>query len=216
MKRIISSSAFFLLLFTPVGASYIFAQKGIDKQTETIRDTGDASKKGSKAERSFDFGQDKTKVRPRLSNPYKFTAKRDILLQDITDVLDDKRIILDEAASRPKDGYIITEPFMFSKGVVLTTQELNRYGIIPSSENSWTRGRYTLIIEVTSVDGTTHNVAVTAKVEGRTENPLGAEWLSFKSSGAAEEEFLTKLVEVVTGVSPDDQNKPEDKPRDNH
>jgi hypothetical protein len=60
-----------------------------------------------------------------------------------------------------------------------------------------------------------HNVAVTAKIEGRTENPLGAEWLSFKSSGEAEEEFLTKLVEAVTGISPDDKNQIDNLPKDN-
>jgi putative lipoic acid-binding regulatory protein len=31
--------------------------------------------------------------------------------------------------------------------------------------------------------------------------------MTFKSSGAAEEEFLTKLVEAVTGISPDDKDQ---------
>jgi hypothetical protein len=209
MKSIITSFVFLLLLFT--GSAY--AQKGIDKQTEAIRDGGDTGNKGSKAERSWDFGKDKTKVRPRLNNPYRFASRRDTLIQTITDVLKDKRIIFDEAASRPSDGIIVTQPFMFAKGVVISQQELNRYAIVPTSENSWTRGRYTLTIEVNSIDGSNHNVSVTAKVEGRTENPLGAEWMTFRSSGEAEEEFLTKLVEAVTGVNPDD--KPDQVPKDN-
>jgi hypothetical protein len=61
-----------------------------------------------------------------------------------------------------------------------------------------------------------HNVSVTAKIEGRTENPLGAEWLTFRSSGAAEEEFLTKLVEAVTGISPDDKDQIDSLPKDDH
>lgn len=212
MKSIIGSFVFFLLLFTGVN---VFAQKGIDKQTETIRDSNDTSNKGSKAERSWDFGKDKTKVRARLNNPYRFASRRDVLIQTITDVLKDQRIIFDEAASRPKDGIIVTQPYTFAKGVVITTQELNRYAIVPASESSWTRGRYTLTIEILSIDGSNHNVSVTAKVEGRTENPLGAEWLSLRSSGAAEEEFLTKLVEAVTGISPDDKLKVEDTPKEN-
>jgi hypothetical protein len=212
MKNTIRFSVFLLLLLAGMN---VFAQKGIDKQTEAIKDSSDNSSKGSKAERSWDFGKDKTKVRARLNNPYRFASRRDVLIQTITDVLKDKRIIFDEAASRPKDGLIVTQPFTFAKGVVITPQELNRYAIVPASESSWTRGRYTLTIEVLSIDGSNHNVSVTAKVEGRTENPLGAEWLTFKSTGEAEEEFLVKLVEAVTGVSPDDQNKPEDLPKDN-
>ncbi|HEV7646239.1 MAG TPA: hypothetical protein VGO50_20055 [Pyrinomonadaceae bacterium] len=210
MKSSILSFFFFLLLLTGIT---VFGQKGIDKQTEAIRDNSDSSSKGSRAERSWDFGKDKTKVRPLLSNPYRFASRRDVLIRTITDVLKDKRIIFDEAASRPSDGIIVTQPFMFAKGVVITQQELNRYALVPTSNNSWTRGRYTLTIEVNSIDGSNHNVTVIAKVEGRSESPLGAEWMTFRSSGAAEEEFLTKLVEAVTGVSPDD--KPEEIPKDN-
>lgn len=219
MKSFIKFPAYFLLLFAVSGAfapgTFAQGQKGVDKQTETIRDTGDNSNRGSKAERSWNFGKDKTKVRERLSNPYKFTARRDGLIQNITFVLEEKRIVFDEAASRPKDGIIVTQPFTFSKGVVLTTQELNRYAVVPMSQNNWTRGRYTLFIEISSIDGTSHNVSVTAKVEGRNENPIGAEWLSLRSNGEAEEEFLTKLVEAVTGISPDEKLKAEDDTKDN-
>lgn len=204
MKTSFSLFIFTLLL---LGGMTVFGQKGIDTQTQTIRDSGTGGNKGSKATRSIDFGKDKTKVRDHLSNPYRFTSRRDALLLNITEVLKEKRIIFDEAASRPQDGVIITQPYTFAKGAVLSTQELNKYGIVPSSESSWTRGRYTLTIEIQSIDGTSHNVFVTAKIEGRTENPLGAEWMTFKSSGAAEEEFLTKLVEAVTGISPDDKDQ---------
>jgi hypothetical protein len=210
MKSITTSFVFLLLLLSGMS---VFAQKGIDKQTEAIRDNSDGSSKGSKAERSWDFGKDKTKVRAHLNNPYRFASRRDVLIRTITDVLKEKRIIFDEAASRPADGIIVTQPFMFAKGIVISQQELNRYAIVPTSDNSWSRGRYTLTIEINSIDGSNHNVSVTARVEGRTENPLGAEWITFRSSGAAEEEFLTLLVEAVTGVSPDD--KPEEVPKDN-
>ena len=68
---------------------------------------------------------------------------------------------------------------------------------------SWTRAQYTLTIEVQAIDGIQNNVSVNAKVEGRAGNGLTSEWVTVKSAGVAEDEFLSKLVELVTGVSPD-------------
>jgi hypothetical protein len=51
--------------------------------------------------------------------------------------------------------------------------------------------------------GSQNNVSVIAKVEGRAGNGLMSEWLTVKSSGAAEDEFISKLVERVTGTSPE-------------
>jgi hypothetical protein len=51
---------------------------------------------------------------------------------------------------------------------------------------------------------------VTAKVEGRSENGLQSEWTTLSSTGAAEDEFLVKLVELVTGTlidAPQDTNQ---------
>ena len=55
-----------------------------------------------------------------------------------------------------------------------------------------------------SIDGVHNNVSVIAKVEGRAGNGLTSEWATVQSSGLAEEEFLTRLVEAVTGKSPDE------------
>jgi hypothetical protein len=48
-----------------------------------------------------------------------------------------------------------------------------------------------------------NNVSVTAKVEGRSENGLVTEWTTLQSTGTAEDEFLVKLVELVTGTAID-------------
>jgi hypothetical protein len=62
---------------------------------------------------------------------------------------------------------------------------------------------------VQAIDGTHNNVSVNAKVEGRAGNGLTSEWVTVRSSGVAEDEFLAKLVELVTGQSPDPaQDKP--------
>ena len=181
-----------------------FAQKGIDTQTQKIQKEGNkTTDKGNDVSQSWDFGKGKTKVRERLSNPYRMNARRNVLIENILDVLTEQKIIVDESASRPGDGILVTQPYVFAKGVVITRNELNRYAVLPNSDTAWTRGRYTLTIEVQSIDGVQNNVSVTAKVEGRSENGLQSEWTTLQSSGAAEEEFLVKLVELVTGKSPD-------------
>ncbi len=121
----------------------------------------------------------------------------------IVDALREKKLVVDEASSRPKDGIIVTQPFVFAKGSVITQNELNRYATLESSDSAWTRAQYTLTIEVQPIDGIQNNVSVNAKVEGRAANGLMSEWLTVKSSGVAEDEFLSKLVELVTGNSPE-------------
>jgi len=180
------------------------AQKGVDTQTETIKNTGNkVTTRSTDASRSFDWGKGKTRVRDRLPNPYKMNSRRDVLVESIVDALREKKIAVDEAASRTKDGFIVTLPFVFSKGAVITQSELGRYSLLENKDTAWTRAQYTLTIEIQSIDGIQNNVSVNAKVEGRAGNGLGSEWRNVESSGLAEDEFLAKLVELVTGTSPD-------------
>jgi len=204
MKHIFLSLTSILVLSISV-----FAQKGIDTQTTKIKQEGNktngTTRPNDAGGRAFDFGKDKTKIRGMLDNPYKLNSRRDVLIENIREVLRERKIIIDEAASRLTDGIIITQPFVFAKGAVTARNELSRYATLPSSDTSWTRGRYTLSIEVQSIDGIQNNVSVIAKVEGRSENGLQSEWTTLSSTGAAEDAFLVKLIEQVTGVSPDDQ-----------
>ncbi|MEO7674950.1 MAG: hypothetical protein ABIU09_12840 [Pyrinomonadaceae bacterium] len=180
-------------------------QKGIDTQTKKIKDdTNKTTSRQTDATRSFDWGKGKTQVRDRLPNPYKLNSRRDVLIETITSVLKEKKILIDEASSRPGDGIIITQPFVFAKGPVITQNELKRYAVLQFADNAWSRGQFTLTIEVQSIDGVQNNVSVNAKVEGRAGNGLTSEWTTVQSSGLAEEEFMVKLVEAVTGVSPDE------------
>ncbi|MCA1623488.1 MAG: hypothetical protein LC768_18030 [Acidobacteria bacterium] len=193
---------FYLFLALFIFSSAVFAQKGIDRQTERIKEEGNKTtpQRSNGAYRSIDFGKGKTKVREPLANPYRMNARRDVLVGKILDILKEKKLIVNESASRLKDGIIVTEPFVFAKGAVITRNELNRYAVLPSSDTSWTRGRYALTIEVRSIDGIKNDVSVTAKVEGRSENGLISEWTTLQSAGAAEDEFLVKLVELITGT----------------
>ena len=195
--------------FVLVLAAGVSGQKGIDTQTQKIKDdSSKATARPTDASRSFDWGKGKTHVRDRLPNPYRFASRRDVLVQTITTVLKDRKLLIDEASSRPGEGIIVTQPFIFSKGAVVTQTELRRYGVIEFEDYAWSRGRYVLTIEVQSIDGVQNNVSVNAKVEGLAGTGLGSEWTTVPSSGTAEEEFLVKLVEAVTGVSPDEPKVP--------
>jgi len=207
MPRILFFIAFLLLLNTGVFAQVSAQVKGIDTQTQKIKDdTNKTTSRSTDATRSFDWGKDKTPVRDRLPNPYRLTSRRDVLIETIKTVLKDRQIIVDEASSRFSDGIIVTQPFLFAKGPVITQNELKRYGVIEFADNTWSKGRYVLTIEVQSIDGVHNNVSVNAKIEGLAGRGLGSEWTTVQSSGAAEEEFLVKLVEAVTGKSPNDPN----------
>lgn len=199
MKKIL-----FVLMTIFLFAAFCFAQKGIDPQTEKIKKDGNKqSGTESSKVRSFDWGKGKTKVRERLPNPYKMASRRDILVKTIVDVLTDNKFIVDESSSRFDEGIIVTQPYIFARGPVTSTNELSRYAILPSSDTSWTRGRYTYKIEIQSIDGIQNMVFVSAKVEGRSANGLSFEWTTLDSSGIAEDVLLSKLVEMVTGISPD-------------
>jgi len=193
----------FAIVLTVLSTSAL-AQKGVDTQTQKIKD--DSSRTTSRqtdATRSFDWGKGKTKTRELLPNPYRFTARRDALVEMVMQALQEKQILLDESASRLKEGVIITQPFTFAKGAVTTKSELTQYGVVEYEDTAWSRAQYTLTIEVQAIDATSNNVSVVAKVEGRSGNGIGSEWRSVPSSGMAEDEFLSKLVELATGKTPD-------------
>jgi hypothetical protein len=196
-----------LLITAIIGLSAFsaVAQKGVDSQTQTIKENKTVTL--NNVGRSIDFGKGKTKGQARLANPYQLVSKRDILVEAVVDVLESNKLLIDDSASRLKDGVIVTQPFTFAKGSVTSKSEISRYAELDSSDSVWTRGRYTLTIDVQSIDGTKNNVTVTAKVEGRTEGILGVEWTSLRSSGEAENRFLKLLVAAVTGVA--DGNDPD-------
>ena len=165
-----------LFLFTILTAGSIAAQKGIDKQTDKVKDNSNVTKVGNDVSRSWSFGKGKTKIRKLLPNPYEIKSRKDQLVETVVRILKNNKMIVDESASRFQDGMIITQPFIFVKGSILTKNELNRYAIISDTNTIWTRGRYSLTIDVESLDGIRNNVSVTAKVEGRSENGIFSEW----------------------------------------
>ena len=210
--------------------------KGVDTQNKEIRDIGNGrgpAENGTRKDvgtgRGIDFGKGKTPNRVPLANPYRMTARRDVLIAMVSGLMNERGLVLDENASRANEGVLIAQPKEFAKGAVLAQSELQRYANLPDSgDSAWTRGRYTLTVEVQSIDGTNNNVSVSAKVEGRSQSATAAQWLTLTSSGAAENEFLAALVERATGTDPyavpkigenseknDNADKPKNKAKDN-
>ena len=181
--------------------------KGVDKTAERVRDSGangsNSVKTDTGAGRGIDFGKGRTPEVPPIPNPYRFTARRDVILNTVAEVMQDRKLIVDEATSKPTEGIIVSQPYTFIKGAVVSQSELGRYAnITTSTARGWTRGRYTLTVEIQPIDGNSANVSVNAKVEGRTDGATGAEWTTLQSSGVAEEEFLSALITRITGTPP--------------
>lgn len=199
----------FVMIFS---TACIMAQqsKGEDQQRERVRDSGSNRNEGINGEktntgagRGIDFGKGRTPVALPVPNPYRFTARRDAIVKAVETVMHDRKLILDTAASKPDEGVLISQPFTFIKGAVVAESELSRFADLPSaSARGWTRGRYTIIVEIQPIDGVSANVSVNAKIEGRTDGASGAEWTTLRSNGTAEEEFLSILVENITGTAP--------------
>lgn len=200
-----------LTLISSLAAAAQSDQKGVDTQTQKIKSDSTKNSQHTRetdASRSFDWGKGKTKVRDPLPNPYTVAARRDALVDLISQALQEQHILIDEAASRVKEGFIITQPYVFAKGPVTTKGELSRYGRIEYADTAWSRGQYTLTVEVQPIDATRSNVSVIAKVEGLSGTGFLSEWRTVPSSGLAEDDFLAKLVELLTGKNPDDQPQP--------
>jgi hypothetical protein len=206
MLRIITGLVLLLVCSLPVWAQ---AAKGVDKQNERVRDSGSErtpANNGNKTDvgagRGFDFGPGRGREIPPLPNPYRLTGRRDVIINAIQELMRDSKLVVDEAASKLSDGIIVTQPYTFTKGAVISQAELSRYADIPASTaRGWTRGRYTLTVEVQPIDGNSANVSVNAKVEGRTDGATGAEWTTLRSTGLVEDEFIERLIVAVTGVA---------------
>jgi hypothetical protein len=203
---------FLALLVLLMGATFAFGQgKGVDSQNQRITDNSANKAPGNNGAKQdvgttgsgINFGKEKATVTLMIPNPYRLTARRDAIIKAVADVMRDRKLILDDAASKPDEGIIVSQPYTFIKGAVVTQSELHRYASIVNSDGrGWTRGRYTITVEVQPIDGINSNVSVNAKIEGRTDGPSGAEWITLQSTGAAEQEFLSALIESVTGSAP--------------
>ena len=206
MKPVIA----FLILVLVCTAAAAQQEKGVDQSNDRIRDSGNnrqAGVNGSKRDtgvgRGIDFGKGKTPTPPPVPNPYRFQAPNDVLTKAAEELMQERKLVLDDAVSKPEKGLLVSQPYTFTKGSVVTSSELNRLAEVPQTDvRTWTRGRYTILVEIQPIDGTNTNVSVNARIEGRSDDVTGAQWETLRSNGTAEEEFLIALIEKVTGGPP--------------
>lgn len=193
-----------LCLLFLIAPAAMAQEKGVDTQSQKVREDGSSRSAGvnggktdvGTSKSGINFGGGKTPEVRHLPNPYRVTSRRDALLKAITDLMRDRKLIVDDAASRPDEGIIVAQPYTFIKGAVITESELSRFARVETSDaRGWTRARYTITVEVQPIDGMSANVSVNAKIEGRTDGVTGAEWITLPSNGTAEQEFLVALLE---------------------
>ena len=210
-KRGIQMKPLLAILLVAVACTVCAAQeKGVDQQNDRIRDSSNNRQpaiNGGKVDtgvgRGMDFGPGKTRTPPPLPNPYRFQVPNDVLSKAAQELMRERKLVLDETVSKLDTGLLVSQPYTFSRGSVVTTSELNRLAEVPrADQNNWSRARYTIVIEIQPIDSANTNVSVNARVEGRSDNVTGAEWVSLRSNGTAEQEFLLALIQKVTGGTP--------------
>jgi hypothetical protein len=141
-----------LILFSVLVSAPLAAhaqEKGVDQQNERIRESGSnrvPAVNGGKTDtgigRGIDFGKGKSETPPPIPNPYRFSVPNDVLTRSVEELMREEKLILDEASSKPAEGVLVSQPFTFTRGSVVTASELNRVAVVPAREvRSWTRGR---------------------------------------------------------------------------
>src|ERR1041384_6189158 len=115
MLRIITGLLILIACSLPAFAQ---AAKGVDKKRERVRDgvrDRPPANNGNKTDvgtgRGMDFGKGRTPETPPLPNPYRLTGRRDVIINAIQDLMRDRKLVVDEAASRLSDGIIVSPPF---------------------------------------------------------------------------------------------------------
>ena len=203
-----------LLLFFTLVVTTQAQDNGIDQQNDTIRDrssdhapVSNGTKKDIGTGRGIDIGRRRTL--PPLPNPYRFSVRRDAVINAVEELMPERKLVIDEAVSKIDHGIFISQPYIFIKGAVQSKSELNSIADLPPANGrGWTRGRYTITIEVQALDANRTNVTVNAHIEGQTEGATGAEWVTLPSNGRVEQDILAGLIEKITGAPPSHEPSP--------
>ena len=92
-----------MILFSAVS---VWSQgKGVDKTGERVRDSGakgsNSTKTDTGAGRGIDFGKGELRKCRQFPILTDCSARRDVILNAVTEVMRDRKLIVDEAASKP-------------------------------------------------------------------------------------------------------------------
>jgi hypothetical protein len=139
-------------------------------------------------------------VKP-LPNPMIMAAARDDVRNAAKQLLETRAISLDKEDCNQQTGdcVLVTKTVEFIRGITAKSQ-LQHYCDLPISDvRSWSKGRYSLKIQISPASPTTAQVGIYAKFEGETEGAIGQEWVTLNSKGILEDGLLRCLDERVRG-----------------
>jgi hypothetical protein len=144
---------------------------------------------------------DRPKPEPPLDNPFTLNLPREPILESVRDILKTCDIKLDEVASKPREGKLVTLPVVFSKGITTRT-DLEYLASLPADDaRNWTAGRFVLEISVTPIDLKRSHLFVAARIDGRIADAFeGNKWVAGHSNGRLEDEVLRGIASKILGI----------------
>ncbi len=144
---------------------------------------------------------DRPKTEPPLDNPYTIGVPREQILQSAREVLKTCAIQIDEAASKPSEGKIVTKHLVFTRGVT-TKNDLEHLATMPAGEvRNWQQGRFHLEITALPLDGKKSQLQVVARIQGKLADAMsGNQWIEGQSNGTLEDEVLRGLAGKILGI----------------
>jgi hypothetical protein len=143
----------------------------------------------------------KPKAEGHIANPLIMRSSRDDLRSVAKQMLETREIPLDkeECNSQTGECSLISKPVVFIKGIAARSQ-LEHYCDVPAAHvRNWTKGRYTLRIQINPASPTSAQVGVYAKFEGMTDGLLENEWIQLSSKGELEDILLRCLDQRAKG-----------------
>lgn len=144
---------------------------------------------------------DRPKPEPPVDNPYTINLPRENILDNVREIFKTCEIKLDELATKPREGKLVTLPVVFTKGITTRT-DLEYLAALPADEvRNWTAGRFLLEVSVTPIDQKRSQLFVFARIEGRVADSLeGNKWVTAQSNGRLEDEVIRGIVGKTLGI----------------
>src|SRR5438105_3049577 len=114
-----------------------------------VRDDDDAVSTGSDSER-VDSGWPR-----RGPGRYRSLDGRHVIIKCVAELMRGRKLTIDDATSKADEGIMVSQPYTFIKGAVVSQLELYRYARVESAvARGGTRGLYTITVEVQPIVGT--------------------------------------------------------------
>jgi hypothetical protein len=143
---------------------------------------------------------DRPKTEPPLPNPYTVGAPRDQIIKTTREVFKTCAVTIDDEASKPAEGKLVTKYYVFTKGVN-ARNDLAHVSNLPASEvRNWTQGRYYLEIIALPLDEKRSQLQIIVHLQGQVGDVMGNKWIDRTSNGELEDEILRGLAGKILGV----------------